>query len=71
MRIRLIGGGVGGVNVDEELFGIPVEKRTKISVEVEAELRVFLAFGRVIVRPALDAVFEFESVLARVYACGM
>lgn len=57
MRIGLVGGGVGGVDVNEELLGVPVEERAQVGVEVEAELRILLTLGRVIVWAAFDAVF--------------
>lgn len=56
MRVGVVGGGVGGVDVDEELFGVPVEERGEVGVEVEADLGVFFAFGGVVVWSALDAV---------------
>lgn len=57
MRIGLIGGGVCGVDVDEELLGVPVEERAQVGVQVEPELRILLALGRVIMRAAFDAAF--------------
>ena len=57
MRIGLIGGGVGSVDVDEELLGVPVEERAQVGVQVEPELRILLALGRVIVRAAFDTEF--------------
>ena len=67
LRIRLVGGRVGGVYVDKELFGVPVEQRAEVGVEVEAELRIFLALGRVIMRPSFDALIRVESALGHAY----
>lgn len=67
MGIRLVRGGVCGVDVDEELFCVPVEERREVGVEVEADLGVFFAFGGVVVWSAFDAVlgkWELASAVA-------
>lgn len=50
-------GGVGGGDVGEDLFGVPVEEGGEVGFEVEGDVGVFFAFGAVVVWSAFDSVF--------------
>lgn len=50
-------GGVGGGDVGEDLFGVPVEEGGEIGFEVKGDVGVFFAFGAVVVWSAFDSVF--------------
>jgi hypothetical protein len=60
LGVGLVGRGVSGVDVDEDLLGIPVEERGEVGVEVEAELRVFFAFRGVVVWAALGSLRSID-----------
>lgn len=64
LRVCVVRGGVCGVDVNEELFCVPVEEWGQVCVEVEADLGVFFAFGGVVVWSAFDAVCLGGMVLA-------
>lgn len=49
-------GGVGGGDVGEDLFGVPVEEGGEVGFEVEGDVGVFFAFGAVVVWSAFDSV---------------
>lgn len=54
-------GGVGGGDVGEDLFGVPVEEGGEVGFEVEGDVGVFFAFGAVVVWSAFDSVFGYIS----------
>lgn len=51
----LVRGGIGRVDVDEELLGVPVKEGSQVGVEVEADLGIFFTFCRVVMGSAFDA----------------
>ena len=49
-------GGVGGFYPEEDLFCVPVEEGGQVGCEVEGYVRVFFAFGGVVVWAAFRSV---------------
>lgn len=61
---------IHGRDVDEQLLGVPGEEGAEIRVEVELDLCVFLAFGRVVVRAAFDDLDVADGDCGRGGGCG-